>query len=109
MFVVTATIDPLLGPLSITISDTDPCRSISTRSRNYRGVDIGCPLLLRLIVVVRVVNDDYLAITRRPRMSRLRSPKSFLVNSSREVSTTSEEGLLTRVALEAPPYSNTKE
>jgi hypothetical protein len=45
-----------------------------------------------------------------PRMSRLRSPKSFLVNSSsREVSTTSEEGPLTGVAPEALPYSNTDE
>jgi hypothetical protein len=43
-------------------------------------------------------------------MSRLRSPKSFLVNySSREVSTTSEEGPLTGVAPEALPCSNTDE
>jgi hypothetical protein len=43
-------------------------------------------------------------------MSRLRSPKSFLANySSREVSTTSEEGSLTGVAAEALSYSNTDE
>jgi hypothetical protein len=45
-----------------------------------------------------------------PRMSQLRSPKSFLVNSSsQEVSTTSEEGPLTGVTPEAPPCSNTEE
>jgi hypothetical protein len=44
------------------------------------------------------------------RMSRLRSPNSFLANSSsREVSTTSEEGPLTGVAPEALPYSNIDE
>jgi hypothetical protein len=43
-------------------------------------------------------------------MSRLRSQKSFPVNSSlREVSTTSEEGPLTGVIPEALPYSNTGE
>jgi hypothetical protein len=40
----------------------------------------------------------------------LRSPKSFLVNSSsREVSTTSEEGPLTGVVPKALPCSNTDE
>jgi hypothetical protein len=40
-------------------------------------------------------------------MSRLRSPKSFLANSSsREVSTTGEEGPLTGVVPEALPCSN---
>jgi hypothetical protein len=63
---VAATIDLLLEPLIITISDTGPYRSIDGRSRNCRGVDIGHPLLLRLIVVVEVIDDDYLAITRRP-------------------------------------------
>jgi hypothetical protein len=44
-----------------------------------------------------------------PRMSQLRSPKSFQVNSSsREVSTTSEEGSLTGLAPEALPCSNTE-
>jgi hypothetical protein len=41
-------------------------------------------------------------------MSQLRSQKSFLVNSSsREVSTTSEEGSLTKVVPEVLPCSNT--
>jgi hypothetical protein len=55
----------MLGPLIITISDPG-CRSIDDRGRNCRGVDTGCPLLLRIIVVVGVVDDDYLAVTRRP-------------------------------------------
>jgi hypothetical protein len=42
-----------------------------------------------------------------PRMSWLRSPKRFLANSSsREVSTTSEEGSLTGVVPKALPCSN---
>jgi hypothetical protein len=64
MSVVIATIGLLLGPLIITISDPCPCRSIDGRSRNYRGVDTGRPLLL--CIVVRVINDDYFAITRQP-------------------------------------------
>jgi hypothetical protein len=63
MSAVTATIDLLLRPLIITISDAGPCRSIGSRSRNCCGVDIGHPLLLRL--VVGVVDDDYLAVSRR--------------------------------------------
>jgi hypothetical protein len=64
MAAVVATLSLLLRPLIITISDPCPNRSIGGRSRNYRGVDTGRPLLLRLIVVVRVVDDDYLAVTR---------------------------------------------
>jgi hypothetical protein len=67
MFAVVATIGLLLGPLIITISDPCPCRSIGDRSRNYRGVDTGRPLLLRLVVIVRVIVDDYFAVTRRPK------------------------------------------
>jgi hypothetical protein len=63
---VAATINLLLRPLIITISNPGPCRSIDNRSRNCRGVDTDCPLLLRLIVIVGVVDDDYLAVTRRP-------------------------------------------
>jgi hypothetical protein len=45
-----------------------------------------------------------------PRMSRLRSPKSFLANSSSwEVSTISKEELLPGVAPEAQPCSNIDE
>jgi hypothetical protein len=90
MSAVVATINLLLGPLIITISDPCPCRSIGDRSMNCRGVDTSRPLLLRIVVVVRVINDDYFA-------------------SSREVSTTSEEGPLTGVAPEALPCSNTDE
>jgi hypothetical protein len=64
-FAVTATIDFLLGPLIITISDTGPCRSIGGRSWNCRGVDAGRPLLLCLLVVIEVVDDDYLTVARR--------------------------------------------
>jgi hypothetical protein len=64
---------------------------------------------LRLIVVIGVINDNYLAVTRRPE-DVVRSLKSFLVNSSsREVSTTSGEGPLTGVVPEALPCSNTSE
>jgi hypothetical protein len=64
MAAVVATLSLLLRPLIITISDPCPNRSIGGRSRNYRGVDTGRPLLLRLII--GVIDDDYLAITRRP-------------------------------------------
>jgi hypothetical protein len=110
MFVVATTIDLLLGPLSITISDTGPCRSIGGRSRNCRGVDIDRPLLLRLVVVVGVINDDYLAVTRRHEDATVEVAKKF---SSEllvmRVSITSEEKPLTGVAPEAPPCSNTEE
>jgi hypothetical protein len=66
MSAVVATISLLIGPLIITISDPCPCRSIGGRSRNYHGFDTSRPLLLCLVVVIRVINDDYLAITRRP-------------------------------------------
>jgi hypothetical protein len=46
MYIVIATISLLLGPLIITISDPCPYRSIGGRSRNYRWVDTGRPLLL---------------------------------------------------------------
>jgi hypothetical protein len=107
MSTVVATIGLLIGSLIITIINPFSHRSIGGRSRNYRGFDIGRLLLLRLVVVVGVIDDDYLAVTRRSTMSRLRSSKSFLVNSSsREVSTTSEEGPLTGVVPEALPCSN---
>jgi hypothetical protein len=64
MSAVVATIGLLIGPLIITNIDPCPCRSVSGRSRNYRGFSTGRPLLLRL--VVGVVDDDYLAVTRRP-------------------------------------------
>jgi hypothetical protein len=65
---------------------------------------------LHLVVVVRVVNDDYLAVARRPEDVAVEVAKNFLANSSsQEVSTTSEEGPLTGVAPEAPPCSNTEE
>jgi hypothetical protein len=63
---VVATIGILIGPLIITISDPCPCRSIRGRSRNCRGVNTCRPLLLRIVIVVGVINDDYLAVTRRP-------------------------------------------
>jgi hypothetical protein len=64
MFAVVATIDFLPGPLIITISDTGPCRSIDDRSWNCHGVDADRPLLLRLIIIVGVIDDDYLAVAR---------------------------------------------
>jgi hypothetical protein len=67
MSAVVAAIGLLIGPLIITISDLYPYRSIGGKSRNCRGIDIGHPLLLRLIIVVRVIIDDYLIVTRRPK------------------------------------------
>jgi hypothetical protein len=62
------------------------------------------------LVVVRVVDDDYLAVIRRAEDVTVEVAKNFLANSSsREVSTTNEEGPLTGVTPEAPPCSNTKE
>jgi hypothetical protein len=66
MSAVVATISLLIEPLIITIIISCPCRSIGGRSRNYRGFDTGRPLLLHLVVVVRVVDDDYLPVIRRP-------------------------------------------
>jgi hypothetical protein len=65
--VVIAAIGLLIGPLIITIINLSPCRSIGGRSRNCHGFDTGRPLLLRLIVVVKVVDDDDLAVTRQPK------------------------------------------
>jgi hypothetical protein len=101
--------DLLIGPLIITIIDPCPCRSIGGRNRNCRGFSTGRPLLLcasssELSMMIILLSPG------GPRMSRLRSAKSFLVNSSsREVSTTSKEGPLTGVAPEALPCSNTDE
>jgi hypothetical protein len=64
MSVVVATIGLLVGPLIITITDPYLCRSIIGRSRSYRGFDISSFLLLCLVVVIE---DDYLAVTRRPK------------------------------------------
>jgi hypothetical protein len=65
---------------------------------------------LHIIIIVGVIDDDYFAVTRRPEDFAVEVAKSFLANSSsREVSTTGEEGPLTGVALEALPCSNTKE
>jgi hypothetical protein len=73
-------------------------------------VDIGRPFLLCRVIIVGVINDDYLAVTRRPEDVAVELTKSFLEDSSsREVSTTNEETPLTRVTPEAPPYSNTEE
>jgi hypothetical protein len=59
---------------------------------------------LHLVIVVGVVDDNYLVITRRPEDIAVEVAESFLVNSSsREVSTTSEEGPLTGVIPEALP------
>jgi hypothetical protein len=66
MSAVVATISLMIEPLIITIIISCPCRSIGGRSRNCRGFNTGRPLLLRLIVVVGVVDDDYLAVISRP-------------------------------------------
>jgi hypothetical protein len=63
---VIAAIGLLIGPLITTIINFCPCRSIDERSRNCRGFDTDRLLLLRLIVVVGVIDDDDLAIARRP-------------------------------------------
>jgi hypothetical protein len=66
MSVVVAAIGLLVRPLITTI--IDPClyRSIIDGSRSYRGVNLDSCLFLCLAVVVGVIEDDYLAITRRP-------------------------------------------
>jgi hypothetical protein len=54
----------LVGPLIITIIDPRFCRSIINRSRSYRGFNLdSCPLLC-LTIIIGVVEDDYLAVTR---------------------------------------------
>jgi hypothetical protein len=65
-FVVVAAISLLVETLIITIIDPCLCRSIIGRSRSYHGFDIGSLLLLCLAVVIRVIEDDYLAVTRWP-------------------------------------------
>jgi hypothetical protein len=63
---VTAAIGLLIGPLIITIIDLCPYRSTSGKSRSCHGFDTGRLLLLRLIIIIGVIDDDYLAVTRRP-------------------------------------------
>jgi hypothetical protein len=63
---VVAAIGLLVGLLIITITDIYLCRSIIDRSKSYHGFDTGSLLLLCLTVIVGVVEDDYLAVTRRP-------------------------------------------
>jgi hypothetical protein len=62
---VVATIGLLVGPPIITITDPVFYRSIIDRSRGYRGLGISS-FLLCIVIVVRVIEDDYLAVTRRP-------------------------------------------
>jgi hypothetical protein len=64
--VVVAAISLLVETLIITIIDPCLCRSIIGRSRSYHGFDIGSLLLLCLAVIIRVIEDDYLAVTRWP-------------------------------------------
>jgi hypothetical protein len=48
---------------------------------------------LCIVAVVGVIDDDYLAVTRRPEDDMVEITKSFLASSSsREVLTTNEEG-----------------
>jgi hypothetical protein len=81
-FAVVAAIGLLVGPLIITI--TDPClyRSIIGRSWGYRGLDIGSFHLLCIAVIVGVVEDDYLAVTRRPEDVAVEFAKKLLACSS---------------------------
>jgi hypothetical protein len=59
-------IDILVGPLIITIIDPRLCRSIIDGNRSCCGLNLGgCPLLC-LTVIIRVIKDDYLTVTRRP-------------------------------------------
>jgi hypothetical protein len=66
MPVVVTAINFLVGPLIITITDPCLCRSIINRSRRCSGFDIDCFLLLCPIIIVGVIEDDYLAVTRWP-------------------------------------------
>jgi hypothetical protein len=65
---------------------------------------------LCLTVVIGVVEDDYLAITRRPEDVTVETAKNFLASSSlREVSTMNDEGSIIGVFPEVLPCSNTDE
>jgi hypothetical protein len=65
---------------------------------------------LCLTVVVGVVEDDYLAVTRRPEDVTVETAKNFLASSSlREVSTMNDEGSIIGVFPEVLPCSNTDE
>jgi UDP-N-acetylmuramyl pentapeptide phosphotransferase/UDP-N-acetylglucosamine-1-phosphate transferase len=66
MSAVVTAIGLLVRPLIITISDPCLSRSIIDRSRSCRGFNVSSFLLLCLIVIVGVIEDDYLAVTRRP-------------------------------------------
>jgi hypothetical protein len=65
MSAIVVAIGLLVGPLIITITDTCLYGSIIGRSRSCYGFHIGSLLLLCLTVVIRVIEDDYLAVTRR--------------------------------------------
>jgi uncharacterized membrane protein len=80
MFVVVSAIGLLVGPLIITIIDLCLCGSFISRSRSYRKFNTGSLLLLCLTVVIGVIKDDYLAVTRRPEDVTIEIAKSFLVS-----------------------------
>jgi hypothetical protein len=95
--IVVAATSLLIGPLIITIIMFHPLRGIisngrgswcsvdSSRSSHEFGVD--CLLIWRLLSSLESSRMMTLPSPDGPRMSRLRSPKSFLANSaSREVS-----------------------
>jgi hypothetical protein len=62
-----AAIGLLIGPLIISITDLCPYRSIidTSRSSCCRGFDTDSLLLLCLSVIIGIIEDDDLAITRR--------------------------------------------
>jgi hypothetical protein len=100
----------LVGPLIITIIDLHLCRSIICRSRSYHGFNLGGCLLLCLIVVIRVIEDDYLAVTRRTEDVTVEIAKKLsAISSSREVSVMNEEGSSIRLFPVVLPCSNTSE
>jgi hypothetical protein len=59
-------IDILVGLLIITIIDHRLYRSIIGRSRSCRRFNLDGCLLLCLAIVIGVIDDDYLTVTRRP-------------------------------------------
>jgi hypothetical protein len=66
MSVVVTAVSLLVRPLIITIINLSLYGSIISRSRSNRGFNLGSCLLLCLAVVVGVIEDYYLAVTRRP-------------------------------------------
>jgi hypothetical protein len=110
MFAGVSTIGFLVGPLITTIIDPCLCRSIIGRSRSYCGFNLDSCLLLCLAVIVRVIEDDYLTVTKRPQdvaveFARKLSSDFLIMRSISK----NEKGSSIGIFPEALPCSNTRE